>query len=147
MADEKKKVNGGVIAAICAVVVAIIVTVVVIVLSMSKGGIVGKYSLISTIDSGGNEIDAKIASNMMDYTIELKEDKTGTMVMKIDMSAYSDYVEDPSKLKSETTLDLTYDDKKIKVTYDGIESEVDYDFKDGILTMEYQGQKLKFKKN
>lgn len=147
MADEKKKISGGVIAAICAVVVAIIVAVVVVVINVNKGsGVVGKYNLSATVDASGNEVDASAASSMMSYTLELKDDKTGQMVIKVDMSQYSDYVEDPSTLKSETTSDITYDDKKMKITTNGVEVEADYEYKDGVLTVEYQGQKMKFKK-
>lgn len=148
MAEEKKKISGGVIAAICAVVIAAIVAVVAVVLiNVNKGnGVVGNYTLSSTVDAEGNEADASSASSMMSYTLELKDDKTGKMVIKVDMSAYSDLVEDPSTLKSETTSDITYDDKKMKITTNGATVEADYEYKDGILTVEYQGQKLKFKK-
>lgn len=146
MAEEKKN-NKGLIAAICAVVVAVIVAVVVVVvINLNNNGIVGKYNLVSTIDSEGNEVDATAAGNMMEYTIELKGDKTGTMVMKIDMSAYSDYVEDPSQLKKETTLDVTYDDKTLTVNNEGTKAVSNYEYKDGILTLELNGQKMKFKK-
>lgn len=149
MADEKKKVNKGLIAAICAVVViAIAAVVTVLVINLNKGsGVVGKYTLSATVDSAGNEVDTTAASSMMSYTLELKDDKTGKMVIKVDMSAYSDYVDDPSTLKSETTSDITYDDKKMKISTNGVEVEADYEYKDGILTVEYQGQKMKFKKD
>ena len=148
MADEKKKINGGIIAAICAVVViAIAAVVTVVVINANKGGVAGKYTLSATVDSAGNEVDTSAASSMMSYTLELKDDKTGQMVIKVDMSQYSDYVEDPSTLKSETTSDITYDDKKMKITTNGVEVEADYEYKDGVLTVEYQGQKMKFKKN
>ena len=146
MAEEKKN-NKGLIAAICAAVVALIVAVVVVVvINLNNNGIVGKYNLVSTIDSEGNEVDATAAGNMMEYTIELKGDKTGTMVMKIDMSAYSDYVEDPSQLKSETTLNVTYDDKTMTVDNNGQKAVSNYEYKDGVLTLELNGQKMKFKK-
>ncbi|MBO7657053.1 hypothetical protein J6S55_00155 [Candidatus Saccharibacteria bacterium] len=146
MAEEKKN-NKGLIAAICAAVVAVIVAVVVVVvINLNNNGIVGKYNLVSTIDSEGNEVDATAAGNMMEYTIELKGDKTGTMVMKIDMSAYSDYVEDPSQLKSETTLNVTYDDKTMTVDNNGQKAVSNYEYKDGVLTLELNGQKMKFKK-
>ena len=146
MAEEKKN-NKGLIAAICGVVVAVVVAiVVVVVINMNNNGIVGKYNLVSTIDSEGNEVDATAAGNMMEYTIELKGDKTGTMVMKIDMSAYSDYVEDPSQLKSETTLNVTYDDKTMTVDNNGQKAVSNYEYKDGVLTLELNGQKMKFKK-
>ena len=144
---EEKKVNKGLIAAICAVVVAAIVAViVVVVINLNNNGIVGKYTLIATVDSQGNEVDATAAGNMMEYTIDLKGDKTGTMTMKIDMSAYSDYVEDPSTLKSEKTLNVTYDDNTITVKADEQDAVSNYEYKDGILTLELNGQKMKFKK-
>ena len=118
----------------------------VIVINSNNNGIVGKYNLVFTIDSEGNEVDATAASSMMQYTIELKGDKTGTMVMKIDMSEYSDFVEDPSSLKSEKTLDLTYDDKTITVKNEDQEAVSNYEYKDGVLTLELNGQKMKFKK-
>ena len=144
---EEKKTNKGLIAAICAVVVAAIVAViVVVVINLNNNGIVGKYNLVATIDSEGNEVDATTAGSMMEYTIELKGDKTGTMMIKVDMSAYSDLVEDPSTLKSEKNLDLTYDDKTITVKNDGQEAVSNYEYKDGTLTLELNGQKMKFKK-
>lgn len=147
MAEEKKKISGGVIAAICAVVIAVIAAVVtVVVINANKGGVAGNYTLSSTVDSEGNEVDASSASNMMSYTLELKDDKTGKMVIKVDMSEYSDLVDDPSTLKSETTSEISYDDKKMKITTNGVDVEANYEYKDGILTIEYQGQKLKFKK-
>lgn len=148
MTEEKKKISGGVIGVICAVVaVAIIAIVAVVAINANKNGLTGKYTLVSTIDSEGNEVDATAASGMMEYTIELKGDKTGTMVMKVDMSAYSDYVEDSNaQLKNETTLDVTYDDKKMKITNNGQTVESNYEYKDNILTLELNGQKMKFKK-
>ena len=147
MAEEKKN-NKGLIAAICAVVVAVVVAIiVVVVINSNNSGIAGKYSLTSTIDSEGNEIDATAASKLMEYTIELKGDKTGTMVMKVDMSEYSDIVEDPSTLKSEKTLELTYDDKTITITNEGQKAVSNYEYKDGVLTLELNGQKMKFKKS
>ena len=143
----EKKNNKGLIAAICAVVVAAIVAVVaVVVINLNNNGIVGKYNLVATIDSEGNEIDATAAGSMMEYTLDLKGDKTGTMSIKVDMSAYADYVEDPSNLKTEKTLDLTYGDKTITIKSDGQEIESNYEYKDGTLTLELSGQKMKFKK-
>lgn len=147
MAEEKKN-NKGLIAVICAAVVAVIVAVVVVVvINLNNNGIVGKYSLVSTIDSEGNEVDATAAGSMMEYTIELKGDKTGTMTMKVDMSAYSDIVEDPSQLKTEKTLDVSYDDKTLTVKNEGQEAVSNYEYKDGVLTLEMNGQKMKFKKS
>lgn len=147
MAEEKKKINGGVIAAICAVVIAAIVAVVaVVVINNNKGGIVGKYKLSSVIDASGNEVDATAAGSMVEYTLELKEDKTGTLVIKMDASQYSDYVDDPSTLKSETTVNVTYDDSKMKMENAGTTSESNYEYKDGALTLELNGSKMKFKK-
>lgn len=149
MTDEKKKISGGVIAAICAVVIAVVVAVVVVVINVTKSGnIVGSYSLTSVVDSEGKETQAADAMKMLgaDYVVEFKDDKTGTFTIKMDASYLSDYVEDPSTLKSETTMDFTYDDKKLKLSYNGMETEVDYEYKDGVLTMDYNGQKMKFKK-
>lgn len=147
MAEEEKKCNKGLIAAICAAVVAVIVAVVVVVvINLNNNGIAGKYTLVSTIDSEGNEVDTTAASSMMEYTLDLNGDKTGTMTMKIDMSAYSDFVEDPSTLKTEKTLDVTYDDKTMTVKADEQDAVSNYEYKDGILTLELNGQKMKFKK-
>lgn len=145
---EEKKMNKGVIAAICGVViVAIVAVVAVVIINNNKGGgIVGKYTLSSVVDASGNEVDTAAAGGMMEYTLELKEDKTGTLVMKMDASQYSDYVEDPSALKSETTVNVTYDDSKMKMENNGVTSESNYEYKDGALTLELNGSKMKFKK-
>lgn len=147
MAEEKKKISGGVIAAICAVVIAAIVAVVaVVIINNNKGGLAGKYTLSSIVDASGNEVDPAAAGGMVEYTLELKEDKTGTLVMKMDASQYSELVDDPSTLKSETTVNVTYDDSKMKMDNNGVTSESNYEYKDGMLTLELNGSKMKFKK-
>ena len=149
MAEEKKKINGGVIAANCAAVVAIVVAVVVVVINVNnKGGLVGKYSLDSVVDANGNETQAAEAMKLFgaDYTVEFKEDKTGVLTIKMDASSLSDYVQDPSVLKSETVMNFTYEDGKAKIDQNGTEIECNYELKDGVLTMEYAGQTMKFKK-
>lgn len=168
MADEKKKMSGGVIAAIVAVVVAAVAAVVaVVVINVTKPNIVGKYSITAVLDSEGNESSdsMKLLKALgADYKIEFKNDKTGVLQVTMDSGALSAFANSfAGSLTGEDTnvsgsdienagmnnanIEFTYDDKKIKGSgvYDSM--EMDYEFKDGNVIVEFSGQKLKFEKD
>lgn len=169
MAEEKKKMNGGVIAAICILVVAAIAAIVaVIVINVTKPNVVGKYSLSAILDSEGNESQdsLKLLKALgADYKIEFKDDKTGVLKVSMDSGALSSFANsfanelagDDSNVSgsdiensgmNNAEVNFTYDDKKLTTNADGIGTmEMDYEFKDGTVVVTYSGQRLKFTKD
>ena len=149
---EKKKVNGGVIAAIVVGIVAVVAAVVaVIVINVTKPNIVGKYVLSATIDSEGNESTTTVdfmKAFGAGYEIEFKSDKTGVMKVTMDASYLSAFTgeDDSSAASNTTTTEFTYDDKKIKGSSETGELEADYEFKDGAIILNMSGEKMKFTK-
>lgn len=107
------------------VAIAVVAAVVAVVLFMNKPNVVGTYELVSMEQNGetvGNMDSLK--SLGLTATMELKEDKTGTL------NIFGE------------TQQLTYDDKNI--TSDG--QAVPYKFENNKLTMEQDGQKMVFEK-
>lgn len=170
MAEEQKKISGGVIAAICAVVIAVIVAVVaVVVINVNKNNVVGSYKVTAILDSEGNESSDSLEMLKafgMDYAIEFKEDKTGVLKITMDsekvgslVNSFANALSDgenttdtssiTSNLSNENNIDFTYDDKKIKLSSPisgSTVTELDYEVKDGAVLLEMSGQKLKFTK-
>ena len=170
MADEKKKISGGVIAAICAVVIAVIMAVVaVVVINVNKTNIVGSYKVTAILDSEGNESSDSLSMLKafgMDYMIEFKDGNKGVFTVKIDsekmgslMSSFTtaltngettaDTEDVTSNIPAETNVDFTYDGNKITLSTPMTGStvtEMNYEVKDGAVIIEMSGQKLKFTK-
>ena len=167
MADEKKKISGGVIAAIVAVVVAAIVAVVaVVVINVTKNNIVGKYAMTAIVDSEGNEQpDAMKVFEMLGakYELELKDDKTGVLEVTMDPDKLGSFASSfvstlsgsDTEVSSDTisssgmtngTITFTYDDKKFKGTGNFNSLEFDYEVKDGAVIVDMSGERLKFVK-
>lgn len=159
MADGKKT-NKGLIAGICAAVVAVITAVVVaIVINVAKPSIVGKYALTATIDPEGNEstttVDLMKAFGTS-YTIEFKDDKTGVLEVIVDTSYFDALVDDDDEEEEDdgydyedntsTTTVFTYDGKKITGSNSSGEVEAEYEFKDGAVILNMDGEKMKFTK-
>ena len=149
---EKKKMNGGVIAAIVIGVIAVIAAVVaVVVINVTKPNIVGKYTLTATIDSEGDEstttVDFMKAFGTSE-TIEFRDDKTGVLEVKMDASFLSAFTSDEtdSDVTNTTSTTFTYDDKKIKGTNDSGEFESEYEFKDGAIILKMGDETMKFTK-
>lgn len=166
---EKKKVNKGLIAGICAAVVVVIAVVVtVVVINVTKFNIVGSYRISAVLDADGNETQDSLSMLKafgMDYSIEFKDNKTGVFKIKMDSdtmgslvqsfaSAFSEGEESvdtgdiTSKIPSETNIDFTYDDKKIKMSSSSFStaSEVEYEVKDDAVILNYNGERMKFTK-
>ena len=171
-----KKMNKGLIAGICiAVVAAIAAVVTVVVINVTKPKLVGNYVMSAILDSEGNESKDSFEffkALGANYEIEFNEDKTGTLKIKIDSEAMSSLVSsfanaltgattdengdvttenvDTSSVTSQlqdTSIPFTYDDKKINLGTNGLgSSELDYEFKDGAVIVDYYGQKMKFTK-
>jgi len=151
MAEEKKK-KTGLIAAICAVVViAIAAVVTVLVINLNKGNaVVGKYNLYATVDSEGNE-----STSIVDFlkafgaseTIEFKDDKTGLFEVKTEGGMFSAFTEDSdSSSTGNISIPFNWDDKKIKSTVESAPLDTEYTYKDDTVTLTYDGQSLKFKR-
>ena len=150
MAEEKKKKTGLIVAICAAVVVAIAAVVTVLVINLNKGNaVVGKYNLYATVDSEGNE-----STSIVDFlkafgaseTIEFKEDKTGLFEIKANGGMFSAFTEGEDSNNSNTSVPFTWDDKKIKSTSDAGNLDTEYTYKDDTVTLTYDGQSLKFKR-
>ena len=168
MADEKKKMNGGLIAAICVLVVAAIAAIVaVVVINVTKPNVVGKYNITAILDSEGNESGDSmkfLKAFGADYKIEFRDDKTGALYIKMDPEVLSSFVSsftNPATGESaevsgsdiensgldNTSINFTYDDNKIKANSGTAGNlEMDYEFKDGAVILSFSGQRLKFTK-
>ena len=133
-AAEKKNNKGliGIIAGIVAAVVAIAVIVVIAINSTPK--VIGKYNIVSYIENGeeSTEMIDILKAFGGDYTIEFKSDKTGTMEVKGGDNSQ--------------TVNFKWDDKKIKIEQDGKTEESDYTYKDDTVTLTFEGQGMKFKR-
>ena len=170
MAEEKKKLGGGVIAAICiAVVAAVAAIVAVVVINVTKNNLVGTYALSAIVDSEGNESADSLSMLKafgMDYEIEFKDNKNGVLKVHVDSSKVGSLVESFSSaftdgesttssedvaasIPNETSIDFTYDGKKISLSNPISGSsltEMDYEVKDGAVIINMSGQKMKFTK-
>lgn len=175
MAEEKtakKKMNKGLIAGICVAAAAAVVTVVVI--NVTKPKFAGNYTMSAILDSEGNESTESFEffkALGANYEIEFKEDKTGNFKIKIDSEKMGSLVSsfanaltgattdengdvstnvDSSSISSrlkDMSIPFTYTDNKIQLGSSGLgSSDLDYEFKDGTVIVDYYGQKMKFTK-
>ena len=155
MAEEKKKMSGGAIAAICIGVVAVIAAIVaVIVINVTRPNIVGKYSLYAMIDSEGNEStqSAEFMKSLgATYTIEFKNDKTGILEMGVSSDslagAFVDNENNDGSTGTSASTEFTYENGKIKGENSLGSFEASYTFKDDTVDLTISGETMRFKRD
>ena len=134
-ATTDKKSNKGLIGLIAGIAAAVVAVVVIVIIALnSTPKVVGKYNIVSFIENGEESttmIDFLKAFGG-DYVIEFKKDKTGTMEVK--------------GADNSQTVNFKWDDKKIKIEQDGKTEESDYTYKDDTVTLTFEGQGMKFKR-
>lgn len=139
------------------VLVASVVAAIIAFVVNKQPDVVGKYTLVSTVDANGEENTSMVSLFELfgaKYTVEFKKDKTGVMETSLNGGGLSSLVTDDDTDDNTTdntalgnTVNFTYDDKTIKAKNDeGEVSESTYTYKDGVLTITMGDETMKFKR-
>ena len=135
----KKK---GLIIGIFAIIIAVVALVCALVFSSPK--IVGKYELEAFVQNGEEQTEM---ANLLKtfgggYTIELKSDKTGVLIMKGgDLDETMNFKWNGNKI---TFDDINDDDEDKKEP--ALPEETDFTYKDDTITITFDGEGMKFKR-
>lgn len=152
---ETVKVSKGPIIVIIAalVLIASVITTIIVCVINKQPNVVGKYTLVSTINANGEE-DTSAADAFKlfgaKYTIEFKDDKTGVMGATFDGSGLSSLFTDNNSENDSTTgsiVNFTYDKNSIKTQTDEGEKTYTYTYKDGVITITMNEETMNFKRD
>ena len=147
---KNAKPNKCIIAVVILAVIALVATVVTaaIVVNTKKPSVIGKYTLVASINENGEEDTSTVDTLKVfgaKYIAEFKEDKTGSLKAELDGSGLGALMGENTDTSELATINFTYDGNTIKATNDeGEVSEATYTYKDGIVTITMGTETMKF---